>query len=871
MSECGVRQPTRPAIPPTLYAFIAAMISAYAVMSTGGMGSALRELIAQVTQQKALLGIATAMIIVFAALRQLSHRLAYTHSQRGSMPTHDSGQTNALLTPYTSSLNSIQKPLTSWKRGWSPRPLACSIVQSSIHGIPFAPLLGVAILAASLSAQAALTRGNAFIRAIEHSQLKDWDLTVITDPTKTDRGTWRCRVRATQATAPSGDLWLTTEQACEIGDILHINSGFIPNSDDEWGRINRSQGMWGTLLPKANNVLRVDGPQGFMQFIRCLRDAARNVIQPYSSESRAVLAGCVIGDRRAMDEMGLSELFSACGVSHLIAVSGGHIVIMAQVLALLLDHTRLNRKFRIVLLVALSGLYVLLTGAPIPAVRSWFMAIVCYGSQLAGRRSDALAGAALVGLCMVLLDPAAAGQIGFLLSVICVTGLTLMAEYATYALKTLLPTIRKRPNNVPKSLWRTLSNASDSSCETLAATIVAQLATMPVTIPLFMQVSLVAPLANLALTVPLTILIAAGIIAACLPLPMPVASLVLKPCDLVAEGSLCLLRQIASIPFATIPFEMDNVTAIFISVTLVLILLITWPKLTRQRTALFLCIVCITAASYIVRWSIFAPARIVIFDIGQGDAILIQDGSTAALIDAGPDEEIRKALARNHVLRLDTVILTHLHDDHYGGVMALPGYIGVRSVLVAEGVTSSSASDPTGYNGDNLCSLRDAITTLTGRTAPREISYGDTISVGNFALEVIWPQEAVSGSKNAESLELYAKFFDGKDLVFSALLTGDAERDETARAVTSSHIDHIDLLKVGHHGSAVSLDEATAGTLAPLVAVASAGENNRYGHPKEECVQLLNNVGSRFFCTKDMGDICIMPDKDGIRVSCCNP
>lgn len=77
----------------------------------------------------------------------------------------------------------------------------------------------------------------------------------------------------------------------------------------------------------------------------------------------------------------------------------------------------------------------------------------------------------------------------------------------------------------------------------------------------------------------------------------------------------------------------------------------------------------------------------------------------------------------------------------------------------------------------------------------------------------------------------------------------------------------MDFLKVGHHGSAPSIDPASAAALAAEVCVVSAGEGNRYGHPAPECVDTLEAAGSTFLCTKDVGDVCVEPGADGPVVS----
>ena len=241
-------------------------------------------------------------------------------------------------------------------------------------------------------------------------------------------------------------------------------------------------------------------------------------------------------------------------------------------------------------------------------------------------------------------------------------------------------------------------------------------------------------------------------------------------------------------------------------------------------------------------------------DVGQGDAILVADGSTAVLVDTGPDEKVSQALARQGIIHLDAIVLTHLHDDHVGGVDDLVGRVGCNRVLVAGGVTNQIPED-----------LSASITKLSGHAA-EEISYGDTIRAGSFSLRVVSPTEPVDGSENADSLEL-ALTYEHNGNGLSALLTGDAERDETGACLARGDVGDIDFLKVGHHGSELSLTSEEAAALDPEVSVASAGEGNKYGHPREECVDALEGADSVFLCTKDVGTVTVRPGARGPVVS----
>ena len=160
-----------------------------------------------------------------------------------------------------------------------------------------------------------------------------------------------------------------------------------------------------------------------------------------------------------------------------------------------------------------------------------------------------------------------------------------------------------------------------------------------------------------------------------------------------------------------------------------------------------------------------------------------------------------------------------------------------------------------------LGELREAVQPLTSGVS-LEVAYGDVLKVGSFSLRVVWPHEPVSGTTNPESLELLVTYAHGGRSL-TALLTGDAEQDEMAALIASGDVGDIDFLKVGHHGSAVSLTPEQARLLDPEVAIASAGQNNEYGHPSQECVEALTSATSLFLCTKDVGDVEVRPGITG--------
>ena len=145
---------------------------------------------------------------------------------------------------------------------------------------------------------------------------------------------------------------------------------------------------------------------------------------------------------------------------------------------------------------------------------------------------------------------------------------------------------------------------------------------------------------------------------------------------------------------------------------------------------------------------------------------------------------------------------------------------------------------------------------------------GDTVDIGTFCARVMWPFESVDGEGNEDSLVLLLSYVqEGKGL--RILLTGDAELDQEREFV--QEVGDIDVLKLGHHGSKVSVDGELLDVLKPELSLASAGEGNRYGHPSDACIDAVKEAGGVFACTIEHGDIIITPTANGFAMRCQRP
>lgn len=710
-------------------------------------------------------------------------------------------------------------------RGWGWAPAVCSVVASAAL--------------ASLACAGELEGQGRVAAALSGSPVSSWELRVESDMSEGSYG-WRGRASVWRHGGRGGEVWLLADEPIDLGRIVRCVGRFSGNAGDEWGASSRAQGLCGTI--RVTRVLEERPAEGLWGVAVGARAFVLDRLDASSSDGRALVAGAVCGSTAGMAERGLDALFSECGISHLVAVSGGHLVLVSSVVGALMGRLRLPRPVGAVALLSITGAFVLFCGAPDSAMRSWVMSLVAALSGLFGRRSHPLSSAGVVGLGMALLEPGVTGRLGFLLSVACVCGICALAPYVSYALRVLLapPESAGGLARMPGLLHR----AGDAALEALSMTLVSQVVTAPLICSTFGTLSLVAPLANVLLGPLFSVLLVLGMAVAALSGVPPLLAAALWCCEAVATPLVAVARLLAGLPGACVAVSVDEGLALALLAAALAALLVAWPRLTRLRMLAPAGAVAVAGMCLFLRWRLLAPACVRVLDVGQADAILVTDGASAVLVDAGLDEAVVEALARCNVVHLDAVVLTHLHDDHVGGLEDVIAAYGAPTVLVAKGVEPDAPG-----------------------AEVRELSQGDVVRVGGFSLTVVSPRSAVDGLENEDSLVLDLSFDDGSRSL-TALLTGDAEAEVIGGAVERGLVSDVDLLKVGHHGSAASVTPELARELDPEVSVASAGEGNSYGHPDPTCVEALEGAGSVFLCTKDVGDVCVEPGADGPVVSC---
>ena len=184
----------------------------------------------------------------------------------------------------------------------------------------------------------------------------------------------------------------------------------------------------------------------------------------------------------------------------------------------------------------------------------------------------------------------------------------------------------------------------------------------------------------------------------------------------------------------------------------------------------------------------------------------------------------------------DYLILTHYDADHVNGVETLLSRIDVKQVLVPD-------------TGDDTLVRTQMLSALEASHVPvSSIQQAETFSLGDGQITVYPP--VGSGSDNEQGLAVLCESSSGQ-----LLITGDMDAT-TERALLEQYtLPKIDVLAVGHHGTASSTSETLLKTLEPETALISVGEHNTYGHPDESVLLRLSRLGVTVCRTDKQGTI----------------
>ena len=563
----------------------------------------------------------------------------------------------------------------------------------------------------------------------------------------------------------------------------------------------------------------------------------REFIQKQPLRNNGLILALLTGDKSLLNK-GTEQLFQRFGMSHLLAISGPHVLIFAilvcwcirRSLAKWLPDLYLKWPQQYVLVlpfIMCVSLYCAFTGFDIPALRTLIICLVASAMLLLKQRIRPFALLIFSASILLLFDPFSILSAAFWLS-----------YGACFILLRIYQTLQRKQMNAEQLTYaQSIKNALMILIESQWKIFIAL---FPLMIIFFKQIAWITPLSNLFaipwlgfVVVPLDILAALAYF-----IFEPLSSALFQLNDLFIELLHVVLYGLDRIFSPALDaVAMKNTQILLLILALVIVFL---PQGLMPKSWGWIGLIFVVLP---IRNPV--PFQLSVLDVGQGQSIFIRYHQHTMMVDFGGyyDESkfsigkniIQPFLSVNGVRKLDQVVLTHLDQDHSGGFFSIYEQLTIGQLYTNQQVEKIWAVPQV------LC--------LQGQAWNWD---------NQVFFKVLSPsreqQEAIPFNTNESSCVLYVSVRE-KNGFKNFLLMGDAGWETEYKILQNYPNLSVDVLVLGHHGSQYSSAYTFLQHLEPKLAIASVGRFNRYGHPAMLTQSRLDKLGIPFLQTAKSGTI----------------
>lgn len=547
----------------------------------------------------------------------------------------------------------------------------------------------------------------------------------------------------------------------------------------------------------------------------------KNLIYNYldTFKSKSYIKMILLGDTDGVDKKVITS-FRENGISHLFAISGTQVTVLAEAILIFLEKIKVKERTRYIITNSFTFSYLFLTGSP-PAVLRAVLSFLLSSINKYNYFYITNINIFIITLSITLLiNPYYVYDLGFLYSYLISAALIICSKC--------------------------LDNKSKLH-QLLLTSIISFLVSMPITLYTFYQLNIMSILYNLFyvpfvnnILFPLAILV----------IIFPFLDNVLCFFITILEKSSLFIGNISlgKLIFPKIPL------IIYLLYVLLLYLFYKTKKKTVCPTFILLLLF-----HYNIN-SIFPSDYIYMLDIGQGDSIFIHLKGNSLLIDTGGkknyvEKEWQKRDSSNisanitlpylkskGVRRLDYLILTHGDYDHIGEAINLVKNFKVENVI---------------FNCGEYNDLEKTLINVLNKKNIDYYSCVEELNIDKYKLQFLNTKEY--DNENDNSSVIYFNYND-----YKLLFMGDTGVEREKDILETYNLGNIDFLKVGHHGSNTSSSKEFISSISPKYSLISVGKNNKFGHPKESVLDILNQ--SKIYRTDLDGSIEIKLNKNGYKV-----
>ena len=568
--------------------------------------------------------------------------------------------------------------------------------------------------------------------------------------------------------------------------------------------------------------------------------------QVFLREEGNMLLAVLLGEKDLLEDE-QQRIYRDTGIAHIFAVSGLHVGIIFIFLNKIFNGLR--TAFRTPIILCLLWGYAAITGFSPSVMRATVLIALLATAPILNRKYDSLSAIGTAAFLFLAVNPILLMHVGFQLSFAAALSIALL----------YLP-IYKRINKIP-----------EVPRQLLAASVAAQLGTMPVIAYHFNLVSPVALLLNIPIVWIIGYLVPFGFVAIILSyISMPIARLAGKFILLFIDCINCLSQWAHQIPHAYLQVVSPSIFFMLIYYLLLYISAVNSTYFSKEnhyiRKKAMLLLIGIYISGSLLIAVIPKDKEIIFVDVGQGDCTLIRTAQGKnILIDGGGnfgrmtegvepvDRFLVEFLLKNRISKIHMMILSHPHGDHMGGLIEVVRKMPVEILVVSKDVLQRKEWIPL---------------QKSAQEKHIQVVYaerGDQMRVGDAVFfHVLSPGKALlHGSRddtNNNSLVVMLEY-EGRRILF----TGDIEEAMEGLILQQYPVTPIDVLKIAHHGSRFSTTEDFLDHFLSKIAVIQVGKNS-FGHPHPLVIERLRNRNIEIYRNDRQGAIKMKIKKGSIDI-----